>query len=127
MMISNLFLFIPVIISAWKGEWVYFLIALGASISSSLYHYLRIYRFKSRFFKRIKEMDWIFAIISYAYMFYFIFKKVPSEFQLSLAVVLFTTILFFWYGFKKGNYMKLHPWFHIFASIVSGLIVFMGV
>ena len=126
-MISNLFLFIPVIISAWKGEWIYFLIALGASIFSPLYHYLKIYRVESNFFKPIKEMDWVFATLSYTYMFYFIFKKVPSEFQIALTVLLSITILFFWYGFKKGNYMKFHPWFHIFASLVSGLIVFMGI
>lgn len=72
-------------------------------------------------------MDWSFAVISFGYMSYFIFTKVATELRFYLSAMLVLTIIFFFYGWRFGNYQKLHPWFHVIASLVSGVIVFMGV
>lgn len=124
---TNIFLWIPLFIALWKGEWIYFTIALCLSISSPIYHYLREHNSKSKVYTTAREMDWSFAILSYGYMFYFIFAKVAVEMRLLLSAMLFLTIVFFFYGWKFGDYKKLHPWFHVVASLVSSVIVFMGV
>jgi hypothetical protein len=123
-MISNIFLFIPVIASAMVHEWIYFVFALGLSIFSPIYHYLTEYNSSKIALRNItKKLDWIFALGAHLYMYYFIFTKVQSSLQVTLAVLLSLSVIFFLYGFKFGDYKKSHPWFHVFASIVSGLIV----
>ncbi|MDQ5922759.1 MAG: hypothetical protein QG644_467 [Patescibacteria group bacterium] len=123
---SNIFLFIPVIIAGMKGEWLYFFFALGISIFSPTYHYLKTYKQNSRFFKFTKDTDWIFAVSAYIYMLYFVIYRVEDNFKFLLGTALILTVLFFWYGFKFHKYQSLHPWFHIVAPIVSGLIVFLS-
>ena len=123
---SNIFLAIPVVISAWKGEWIYFAFAVALIISSSAYHYLKIKRSKSQTERFFKEADWIVAGGAYIYMYYFIFTQLDSHIQIPITIVLTSTLLFFWYGYKWSSYKKMHPWFHVTAFIVSGLIVFLG-
>lgn len=126
MMFSNVFLFLPVIFSAYKGEWIYFFFALGLAIFSPIYHYLTEYKAQKTKLQNIfKSLDWIFAIGAYAYMYYFIFERV-EQYQAILFILLSSTILFFYYGYKFGNYKKWHPWFHVAAPIVSSLIVLSG-
>lgn len=124
---SNIFLLVPTFISAWKGEWVYLAFCVGLCVTSPLYHYLSLYNRKSKLFVFARTADWVVGIGAHAYMYYFIFNKVDSEWQIPLAILLSLTILFFIYGFKFGNYKKLHPWYHVFVFLTSGLIVFMGV
>lgn len=121
---SNIFLFIPVLIAAKKGEWLYFILALALCVSSPIFHYLYSHNTKSVLFGPIRKTDWIIAITSYIYMFYFIFAKI-RQYQLLLTFLLVATALFFFYGYKFGNYKKLHPWFHIFAPIISGIIIYL--
>jgi hypothetical protein len=121
---SNIFLFIPVIASAIVHEWLYFFFALGISIFSPIFHYLRENNSKrTKLLHAIRDFDWFFAVGAYIYMYYFIFTKVNNQFQVPLTIALSLTGIFFWYGFKFGNYKKFHPWFHIVAPVVSGLIV----
>lgn len=124
MMESNLFLLIPVGAAFYMQEWVYFYIALGAIIFSSLYHYLKQEQFKNIiFFDIIRSLDWTCATIAYGYMYYYIFTEVNIIYKNLFAIILSVTMLFFWYGFKIGDYKKTHPWFHIITAVVSGLIV----
>lgn len=126
MLFSNVFLFLPVIISAWKGEWIYFTFALGLAIFSPIYHYLTESKTKKDTFLKItKNLDWLFAIGAYAYMYYFIFERI-GQYQIVLFILLSSTVLFFYYGYKFGNYKKWHPWFHVVAPIVSSFIVLLG-
>lgn len=126
MLFSNVFLFLPVIISVWKGEWVYFTFALGLAIFSPIYHYLTEYKAQiTKLQKIFKNLDWIFAIGAYIYMYYFIFERVEL-YQAILFILLTSTILFFYYGYKFGNYKKWHPWFHVIAPIISSMIVFLS-
>lgn len=121
---SNIFLFIPVIASALVSEWLYFFFALGISIFSPIFHYLRENKSKrTKLLHIIRDFDWMFALGAYIYMYYFIFTKVDSQFQTLLTIALSLTGIFFIYGFKFGSYKKFHPWFHVVAPIVSGLIV----
>lgn len=121
---SNILLLLPMIAAAYVHEWIYFTIALGASIFSPTYHYLKESNSKHlSLFKLAKDFDWLFATAAYYYMYYFIFTKVQVELRVWLAVALSLTMMFFWYGFRFGNYKKTHPWFHIITALVSGLIV----
>ncbi len=124
MMISNFFMFIPVVASFYMQEWIYCFIASGATIFSFGYHYLKENKLEHRKnFKNIKILDWLFGILAYVYMYYYIFAKVKLEFVSILALALTFTMMLFWYGFKISNYRKTHPWFHILTAVVSGLIV----
>lgn len=124
MMISNIFLFLPVIAAAWVGEWIYFSIAFGLSIFSPIYHYLSEFnRSNEKSFKIAKTMDWVFALSAYIYMYYYIFTKVNPSQQILFAILLSLTAIFFWYGYKVSDYKKYHPWFHIIGPIISALIV----
>jgi len=122
--LSNIFLLIPVILAAQKGEWLYFLLALALCVSSPIFHYLYSYNRSSILFGPVRKTDWVIAISAYFYMLYFIFAKL-DVYQIELTILLALTALFFFYGYKIGDYKKLHPWFHISASIVSGFIIYL--
>ncbi len=122
---SNIFLLVPTIIAYAKGEWVYLAFCLGLCVASPMYHYLKIYNRGSKMFPFFRALDWVVGIGSYCGMYYYIFYKVPAMYQMSLTVMLALTIVFFIYGFKFGDYNKSHPWFHVIAFWVSGLIIFM--
>lgn len=123
MLFSNIFLFLPVVAAAWIHEWLYFAFALGLSIFSPLYHYLKIYKPNSKYLPGVKAADWLIAVGAYLYMFYFIFTKDAPGLRLFLFSALTFTVLFFWYGFRFRKYKNLHPWFHVMAPIVSSIIV----
>lgn len=122
MMYSNIFLVLPVIFSYIYGEWIYCFLASGLLTFSPLYHWFKINRTDSIFFNIFKKLDWAFAIIAFIYMYYFVYKYIPSTkilFYLSLLLIL----MFFWHGYKNGNYEKTHPWFHVIAPIISSGIL----
>ena len=122
--ISNIFLFLPVIASAYIGEWLYFFFAIGLSIFSPIYHILRESNTsKKKLLNLFKRLDWLFAIGAYIYMYYFIFTKIDFSLKILFLVLLTLTLIFFWYGYKSKNYKRLHPWFHLIAPIISSLIV----
>ena len=124
MMLSNIFLFLPVVASAYVHEWIYFIFASGISIFSTVYHYLKENHSKNKkLVSIVKKLDWVFAVGSYIYMYYFIFAEVTYSLHLILAILLSMTAIFFWYGWKVGNYHKIHPWFHVFEGTISALIV----
>ncbi len=122
---SNIFLLVPTIIAWTKGEWIYLAFCLGLCVASPAYHYFKIYKRSSKMFPFFRALDWVVGIGSYGGMYYYIFYKVPATYQMSLATILTFTIVFFIYGWRFGNYKKLHPWFHLIACLVSGLIIFM--
>lgn len=124
MLSSNIFLAIPVVIAFYKSEWIYFFFALGLFIFSPLYHFFDIYNDSSNFLQLFRALDWINALGAYIYMYYFIFFKLPKKYRIFLFVFLTLTVIFFIYGYKFGNYEIWHPYFHILAPIVSGLIVY---
>lgn len=124
MMVSNLFLILPVIAAAVVHEWLYFTFAVVLVIVSSLYHYLSERKqTASLLFNAARTFDWSIAIAAYIYMYYFIVTYVSTAHRLLLMIPLFLTIVFFWYGYKFGTYKTFHPWFHVFASIISVVIV----
>lgn len=121
---SNIFLFIPVFAAVYVQEWTYALIGFSACIFSPIYHYLRINHSKHvKLLDIIRDLDWLSAVACYAYMYYFTFTKVDPDYKKLLITALSLTMVFFWYGFKFGNYRKTHPWFHITLSFVSLSIV----
>ncbi len=121
---SNISLLFPLWASFFMREWIYFAFVAGLCISSPLYHYLKEHHSsKPHLFKNARALDWIIAGGAYAMMYFYIFTKVDSTFRIPLFIALSLSLIFFWYGYKIGNYRKLHPWFHLTAPIVSGLIV----
>lgn len=124
MISSNIFLFMPAVAAFYMHEWIYFTIALIVSVFSVAYHYLKESNSKYLFLLTLaKDFDWLFAIVAYYYIYTFIFTEVNTEFRIPLAIALSLTMVFFWYGFRFGNYKKAHPWFHVVAGLVSVLIV----
>lgn len=122
MMLSNVFLVLPVIYAGIYHEWLYFFFALGLLIFSPLYHWYKIKKTKSLAFFIFAKCDVVFAIGAFLYMYYFVYKHSPEHYILTLYGLLSLVVLFFWYG-RRANYEKLHPWFHIVAPIVSSIIL----
>lgn len=121
---SNISFLLPLFASFFMKEWIYFAFAVGLCISSPLYHYLKEHHgSKPHLFVAARKLDWIIACGAYFMMYYYIFTRVDSILRIPLFITLSLTLIFFWYGYKIGNYEKLHPWFHIVAPIVSALIV----
>jgi CDP-diglyceride synthetase len=121
---SNIFFLIPVIAALLLNEWIYFAIGLSACIFSPIYHYLRENHSKhTTLLSVVRKIDWLCAITSYAYMYYFVVTRVSPQYQGSLITALTLTIMFFWYGFKFGNYQRAHPWFHVILPFISLLVV----
>ena len=123
MMLSNVFLILPVIFAGIYGQWLYLFFASGLCIFSPLFHWYRMNNPKSFYFKLFKTLDWAFALSAFVYMYYYIYTHVDGQGSIVLYILLSLVVLFFWYGWKRADYEKYHPWFHIAAPIVSSLIL----
>lgn len=123
MMTSNIFLVLPVIFAGIYQEWMYCFLASGLLVFSPIYHWYKINKSASYYFKLFKKLDWIFAIGAFVYMFYYTYQNLEGYEQIIFYILLSSVLIFFWYGYKKTDYDKWHPWFHIFAPIISSAIL----
>lgn len=126
MIISNIFLALPVIYAGIYKEYIYLFFASGIFIFSPLFHWYRINKIGSFYYRLFRICDWVFAIGAFIYMYYYVFKYTIGSQKYILFILLSTVIMFFWYGFKLADYKKLHPWFHIIAPLISILILFVA-
>ena len=123
MMFSNVFLALPVIFAGIYQEWLYGFLASGLLIFSPLYHWFKINRPVSFAFQLFKKLDWIFATSAFVYMYYYTYHNIGGYKQIIFHILLSLVLVFFWYGYKKNDYQKWHPWFHIIAPIISSAIL----
>lgn len=123
MMSSNIFLALPVIFAFIYQEWLYCFLASGLLIFSTLYHWDKITKSVSFSFNLFKRLDWMFAVCAFIYMYYYVHLYIVSQYGITFYFLLSLVLLFFWYGYKKGDYKKTHPWFHIIAPIISSAIL----
>jgi CDP-diglyceride synthetase len=123
MMFSNIFLAFPVIFAGIYQEWLYYFLASGLLVFSPLYHWFRINKSTSFSFKLSKKLDWSFAVSAFIYMYYYAYQNTKEDSWIIFYVLLSLVLVFFWYGYKKSDYEKWHPWFHIIAPIISSAIL----
>jgi CDP-diglyceride synthetase len=123
MMFSNIFLLLPVIYAFLYHQWIYFCLASGLLIFSPLYHWYKITKPTSFSFKIYKKLDWLFAVGAFLYMYYYIYRYIQNLAEILLYFLLSLILLFFWYGYKRGDYEKTHPYFHIIAPMISSAIL----
>jgi CDP-diglyceride synthetase len=123
MMFSNLFLVLPVIFAGIYHQWIYCFLASGLLIFSPLYHWYRINNPNSLYFNLFRKCDWLFAVGAFLYMYYYVYQYVSVDYKVIFFALLSLVVLFFWYGYKKSDYEKMHPWFHIVAPIISSAIL----
>ena len=123
MMLSNIFLIIPAIVAGIYHQWLYCFFASGIFIFSPLFHWYRIKDRVSKKFTLFKTFDWLFAISAFIYMYLYIYFYGYNLNQNILYILLTGVVIFFWYGWKKADYKKLHPWFHVIAPLVSTTIL----
>ncbi len=123
MMFSNIFLILPVIFALIYQEWLYFLLAFGLFIFSPLFHWYKIKYYKSYKFNLFMTLDWVFAVVAFIYMYIYTYKNLIDFYRYIFITLLTLIILFFFYGWKRGDYEKWHPIFHVLAPIVSSLIL----
>ena len=126
MMVSNIFLGLPVLFAAIYHEWLYCFFASGLFVFSPLFHFYRIHKPHSVMFRIYKVLDWMFAISAFVYMYYYIYEYAHDVTQSILFLLLSSVVFFFWYGWKRVDYEKYHPWFHIVAPIVSSAILILA-
>lgn len=123
MMFSNIFLILPVIFAGFYHQWLYCFLASGLLVFSPLYHWYKINKPISFSFKLFKKLDWIFAISAFIYMYYYTYQNIEGYKQFLFYILLSLVLIFFWYGYKKNDYQKWHPWFHVVAPIISSSIL----
>lgn len=122
-MFSNIFLSLPVIVSFLYKQWLYFFLASGLLFFSPLYHWYKINRSISLSFKIFRKLDWSFAVCAFVYMYYYAYENTKGYSWIIFYLLLSLVVVFFWYGYKKSDYEKWHPWFHVVAPIVSSAIL----
>ena len=123
MMLSNIFLILPVFFAALYHEWLYCFFASGLFIFSPLFHWYKITNPSSVQYRVFRKVDWAFAIAAFLYMYYYVYQYIDGANAVVLYMLLSITIVFFWYGWRRGDYEKWHPWFHIVAPLVSSAIL----
>jgi len=126
MIFSNIFLILPVIFAGVYHQWLYCFFATGLFIFSPLFHWYRTNSVNSILYSLFKTLDWIFAVCAFIYMYYYIYEYTQGSIKLMLFILLSLVVLFFWYGWKRADYEKYHPWFHIVAPLVSSLILILA-
>jgi hypothetical protein len=124
MMFSNIFLVLPFLVSIIYGEIVFLFFSAGLMIFSPLFHWYFIHDTSKWYFHLFRGMDWLFASSAAIYTYVFIYKYLPETVSAVFYCLLSFLLLFFWYGLKKGDYLTLHPYFHIIASILSSAIIY---
>ncbi len=126
MMFSNIFLGLPVIFAVIYQQWLYSFFASGLFVFSPLFHCYRINNSNPSLFKLFNLFDWLFAIGAFIYMYFYVYQYIEGQSKILLLILLSLVVIFFWYGWKKADYEKLHPWFHVIAPIVSSLILILA-
>lgn len=126
MMFSNIFLALPVVFAGVYKEWLYCFLASGLFVFSPLYHWYKIIKPTSFYFNLFKKLDWICAVCAFIYMYYYTYQNIEGNKQIIFYMLLSLVLIFFWYGYKKGDYEKIHPWFHVIAPIISSTIFVMA-
>lgn len=122
MLLSNVFLVLPVIFAAMYQSWLYLFLAAGLFIFSPLYHWYDMYRPKSVLSRWFRNIDVLFARCAFVYMYYYALRYSPGLYGIVMCILLSLTVLFFWYA-QGHRYQKWHPWFHVLAPIVSSAIL----
>lgn len=125
MMYSNIFLILPVIFAAIYHEWLYLFLASGLSIFSPLYHWYQICKPTSYLHWLYGLCDVIFAISAFIYMYFYAYMYTDGPYKTILLSLLTAAVLFFWFG-RRRDYKRWHPWFHVFAPIISSLILILA-
>lgn len=120
---SNIALVAPVYLAARYHEWIYFAIISGLLVFSLLFHWFRIVAIHSVPYGILRKLDWLFALSAFGYMFYFIYEHLYGTRASIFYLLLIFVLLLFWYGWKEGDYNTWHPWFHIFAAMISSLVL----
>lgn len=122
---SNVFLLFPILVSFYKEEWIYFIVATTICFASIGFHYgFEFYNKKSPITQSFRILDWLLAIVGTMYVFFYISESTAHiDLKILFAGLFMLTIGFFWYAFILSDYEKLHPWFHIFSPLVLGFIV----
>jgi hypothetical protein len=123
MMLSNIFLVLPVVFAGLYHQWIYFFLASGLLVFSPLFHWFRIKNVQSMNFILFKVIDWLFGIGAFVYMYLYSFQKMSASFAVLFSILLTITLIFFFYGWRYGEYEKWHPWFHFFAPVISSAIL----
>lgn len=123
MMRSNLFLILPAIFAALYYEWIYCFFAVGIFIVSPLFHRYQIINTSSPLYWIFRVIDWFFAIVAFMYMYFYTYTHFSGTTRVVFYSLLSLVILFFWYGWRWGDYSKWHPVFHIIAPLLSSAIL----
>lgn len=119
MVLSNIFLVLPVATSIIFEQWMYLFFAGGLLIFSPLFHWYRIVDQESAYYGIFRKLDWLFAAGGSFYMYYYVSENLSGEIAWLLYLLISSVIAFFWYGWLIGNYKKLHPWFHVIGAMLS--------
>ena len=125
--ISNIAFLIPIVIAYRSEEYIYYILASLVFLVSSMYHWYSKNKPSTIAHILFRVSDWFIAILCYLYMYWFVWNRTPSDYRFILTLLLSSTIALFAYSFwGGGNYRRIHPWFHIYTGIVSGLIVWLA-
>ena len=125
-LLSNLFLILPALFAAIYSEWLFCFFAGGLFIFSPLFHWRRITNPSGAYFVIFRLIDWAFATTVFVYMYRYVYHHFIHDVALLFYASLLLVIIFFLYGWRRGDYNMWHPWFHIIASIVSSAILIMA-
>lgn len=126
MMVSNLAFLIPITTAIILGNWIYFALGLGVLFFSPLFHYADLQKKKGTWYQSLRVGDWFFAIATFGYLAFFAFTHFETRYAWWVIGSLLAVAGFFFYGWKWGDYERLHPWFHLVASIGATTILFLG-
>lgn len=122
MLLSNIFLILPVLFAAMYEAWLYLFLATGLLVFSPLYHWYATYRPKAFVGTWLKAIDVTFARCAFIYMYYYALRYSPGFYGVVSVALLTLVLLFFWYA-QGSRYQTWHPWFHVLAPVVSSIIL----
>lgn len=122
MVLSNIFLILPVAYAVVLNEWIFLLVSSGLLIVSPIFHLFKDLKEDVWYFTFFRVLDWLLASTAFIYMYFYVAENVP-DFKYVFYIFAGLLIYFFWYGYKVGNYRRLHPWFHVFAGVLAALVL----
>ncbi len=123
MMASNIFFVVPICIALVQGQWVFLAIASSIMICSPLFHWYNIVAPGSWKYWLFRVLDWVCAGSAVIYLYLHIGAQFTEQTQIIFQLLLSLALLFFWYGWRYGNYRTLHPWFHLIVAALSSAIL----
>ncbi len=119
---SNLIFLFPITSGLFVRDYLYFALASFTLFASFIFHIYKNKQPQGLHVTKLRFADRAFALLSYFYMFYFVWRHPSHNQVLFYSLLVVTLVLYFLGKTQFGKKYQIHTHFHIAIVLVGGTI-----